>query len=273
MTTIESIVAQYGPDNYGVERIRMNCENPEHQAFLFGVFELQTDSHRKEELIDLLAFRPPCLDSEDVGRAVLNFLSSDEVCATLITRAIRAGVDVNQTFVGISTTYTPLSYAAHRGAIDIAIELISLGADVEATTLGKESLTPLEAAACKGDREMVRLLLENGANPNRGSPISYAILGADPNVVHLLTTYGSDTERILARLVAQTKYPDTFIAFLDNTSYSPTAAADEDNCLFYHAAARHATTPTADTLAMVKALLDHGALPEQAREHAHRLPL
>jgi len=60
---------------------------------------------------------------------------------------------------------TPLSAAAGADRIDVMRLLIEKGADIE----GKDTAmawTPLMSAAEKGSIEAVRLLLENGANPN-----------------------------------------------------------------------------------------------------------
>lgn len=57
----------------------------------------------------------------------------------------------------------PLHYAASRGDSDIIKALIDAGADVNIRTQ-KNQKTPLHCAAVKGDVESVRTLMENGAN-------------------------------------------------------------------------------------------------------------
>lgn len=274
MTTIEAIVSRYDPrGNYGAEWVRKNCGTPERQAFLFAVYELQTHSDSKEHLIELLAFKGLPLGDPHIARAVLDFLTSEEECFPLIPLAVAAGIDRDQLFSGFSYRYTPLSYIARSGNIEAAAALLALGADIDGKNLDPScSPTPLAAAALSGYRDMVSFLLERGADPNHGSPLSYAVRGSDPNVVHLLTAYGADSNRINANILARASSLEVFVAFLDNTCYSPSKPTDEDNCLLHHVAARHAARPTAVTLGMLQELLKRGASPEQAREHAHCLP-
>jgi hypothetical protein len=58
---------------------------------------------------------------------------------------------------------TPLEIAAYQNAIDVAKILIHNGADIEG---GSKNCTPLISAIIGGHQEMVKLLVENGANVN-----------------------------------------------------------------------------------------------------------
>jgi tetratricopeptide (TPR) repeat protein len=58
---------------------------------------------------------------------------------------------------------TPLSVAADRGNIAIAMQMMQLGANPN--TQGYQGVTPLMLAAQRGDEAMVRLLLTRGADP------------------------------------------------------------------------------------------------------------
>lgn len=59
---------------------------------------------------------------------------------------------------------TPLGYAIVQHRFEAAYELLAAGADVNAATPGA-LVTPLHRAADRGDADMVRLLLENKADP------------------------------------------------------------------------------------------------------------
>ncbi len=69
------------------------------------------------------------------------------------------GIDVNTTFPIVGTH--ALMVAAAFGHVDTVRALIDKGADVNAKDL--TGWTPLHAAAFKGNMQIVRLLLENGA--------------------------------------------------------------------------------------------------------------
>ena len=60
---------------------------------------------------------------------------------------------------------TALMYATHRGDIDIVRLLLERGADPNKQT--KDGWTPLMYATEKGNIDIVRLLLENGADPTK----------------------------------------------------------------------------------------------------------
>ena len=63
-----------------------------------------------------------------------------------------------------STSYPPLVLAAHQGHKIICEELLNKGANVNHSRNDKTT-TALHAAICGGHSTIVRLLLENGANP------------------------------------------------------------------------------------------------------------
>ncbi len=58
---------------------------------------------------------------------------------------------------------TAMTVAANTGNLDIARLLIERGANVNR---GTSWSAPIHSAVANGDYEMTRLLLENGANPN-----------------------------------------------------------------------------------------------------------
>lgn len=64
----------------------------------------------------------------------------------------------------INVLPSALYYAAHAGLTDSVRELLAQGMNVNAT--GGRYGTPLQAASCKGYRDVIALLLENGADVN-----------------------------------------------------------------------------------------------------------
>ena len=91
--------------------------------------------------------------------------------------------------------WTPLHLAAYMGRAEAARTLVSRGAPVDAVSTNGTKNTPLCAAlAGSGDHEIVRLLLEAGADPN-----FRAELGVTP--LHLAASRGADAlvHRLLER--------------------------------------------------------------------------
>jgi ankyrin repeat protein len=60
--------------------------------------------------------------------------------------------------------WTPLHWAAHKGHVDVIRLLLEKGANVNAQD--KDRWTPLHWPAVRRDVDVVRLLLEKGANVN-----------------------------------------------------------------------------------------------------------
>ena len=88
---------------------------------------------------------------------------------------VDAGLDVNRA----SLHDTPLSATARVGTVETAQWLLDHGADVNAK-VEPRGATPLHTAVEEGRLEMVRLLLERGANPDilHGNPQRNALAAA-----------------------------------------------------------------------------------------------
>jgi ankyrin repeat protein len=85
-----------------------------------------------------------------------------------------------------SDGWTPLHLAAYMGRAEAARALLSRGAPIDAVSKNSTANTPLCAAlAGKGDAEVVRLLLEAGANPNFRA-------GQGVTPLHLAASRGAD---------------------------------------------------------------------------------
>jgi hypothetical protein len=78
-----------------------------------------------------------------------------------VNELLSSGADVNERN---SRGVTPLMAAAHKGNLDLTKLLVEKGADVNATT--PKGLTPLMAAVEAGNPEVVRFLLSKGADAN-----------------------------------------------------------------------------------------------------------
>lgn len=74
---------------------------------------------------------------------------------------LRKGVDVN---IKDQSGYSPLHYAARRGDLGICQLLLKYSAQVDATTKAGQA-TPLHRASFMGHSDVVRLLLDHGADP------------------------------------------------------------------------------------------------------------
>ncbi|EHK47127.1 hypothetical protein TRIATDRAFT_217580 [Trichoderma atroviride IMI 206040] len=89
-----------------------------------------------------------------------------------------------------------LHYAVVSGSVDCVRILLAAGADQE-LLMSENEYSPLLLASEDGQTEIVRLLLENGANPEikttePTTPLSVAIAGRHAEVVSILLEYGAD---------------------------------------------------------------------------------
>ena len=92
---------------------------------------------------------------------------------------------------------TPLHLAARQGHVRTASALLAAGASVDAKD--KDGWTPLHLAADGGHEEVVRLLLDDKADPNalnnhadKLSPLHGAVLSGKRKIVELLIDHGAD---------------------------------------------------------------------------------
>jgi ankyrin repeat protein len=99
-----------------------------------------------------------------------------------------------------SNSWTALIWAARSGSVDAVTLLLDSGADVnqDGPTGDDWDATPLQHAILERQPAVVRLLLERGADPNRGSgrkslsPLFLAAGDADPTILTLLLAHGVD---------------------------------------------------------------------------------
>ena len=125
-----------------------------------------------------------------------------------IAKLVREGADPNGRAGG--NDWTPLMHAIHKRRYAAAVALIHNGADVNASAA---DLTALMMAAGYGDALLVRMLIENGANPRKaaadGSNALTAAVGGVPDIDNF--TVGK----------CQTEAVTALIAFAPDLSVTP----------------------------------------------------
>ncbi len=102
-----------------------------------------------------------------------------------IKELIAEGINVNK--VNKNDRLTPLLLAIKLRRADIVKLLIDASANLHKAMIYAD--TPLGFAAAKGNLEIVKLLLEVGADPNKGiygSPLHRAVLGEYSDIVKIL---------------------------------------------------------------------------------------
>lgn len=108
-----------------------------------------------------------------------------------VERQLALGVNANSRH--FFTRDTPLIEAAGHGRVEIVKLLIDRGADVNLK--GEAWYGPLHAAAMGGHVEVVKLLLDHGAKVNifsHNKPLHYAAKNGHIEVAEILITHGAD---------------------------------------------------------------------------------
>ena len=135
----------------------------------------------------------------DPAQDLLNAIDKNNLSAA--RTALDAGANVNEATnnaLGL-LTITPLSYAVHHQATEIVKLLLERGANINA----KDPLgtgTPLNEAAEKGYTEIAAMLLNKGADPEvrdetmNFTPLLDAAVGAHTEVAKLLLDHGASVD-------------------------------------------------------------------------------
>jgi len=167
--------------------------------------------------------------------------------------------------------WTALHYAVSEGHREVAEILLASGA--EPGPVARDGQTPLSLAAGRGDLDLVRILIREGAPVRRPpglessrpwrSPAAAALLRhSDEPMVRLLLSEGADANEDPAALISAAMQGDSSI-----TALLLDAGADPDGSL------REGVTPLmisagAGHLGVVRALLAGGADPDRRDERA-----
>jgi hypothetical protein len=113
-----------------------------------------------------------CDDSRNEGDQVHRAIKRHDY--SRIAGMLEAGLDPNRGY-GYHCDFTPLMYAAQEGDTPICELLLSAGADPDVAGHFREAA--LAVAALAGQRKVVSLLLDRGANPRGGLPGHEVLLG------------------------------------------------------------------------------------------------
>jgi uncharacterized protein len=99
--------------------------------------------------------------------------------------------------------FTALHLASFFGHADIAGELLRRGADVNAVARNQLAVQPINSGAAGNHTEVVRVLLEHGADPNARdaagfAPIHAAAHSGNGELFELLVAHGADQDAATA---------------------------------------------------------------------------
>lgn len=174
------------------------------RAALLKAVELETPLLKEPvptipELVDIIQKMPPIENGEDEKddelknifvKAVIN--GHKEIVEVLLNRKI----DPNSAF-DKKNNVSVLNSAAYHGYIDITKLLIAANADInyECKTYSGDTQTPLFSSVAGKNKEMVQLLLEAKADPNKGqgwhSTVGLAIMTHQHDTIMMLTKAGA----------------------------------------------------------------------------------
>jgi ankyrin repeat protein len=108
-------------------------------------------------------------------------------------RELAAAADVN---TAGADGFQPLGLACYFGHEDVARFLLSAGADVKLASKNAMQVQPIHAATARRSASIVKLLLENGADPNARQQMGYTPMDAarqngDREIMDLLSAHGA----------------------------------------------------------------------------------
>ena len=148
------------------------------------------------EVVQLLLAAPGIdVEAQDPEGVTALYISVQNNFPDIVEQLVRRGADVN---LPRSDGATPLYVAAHKRYLKVARTLLQApGIKVNQAAGGR--FIPLKAAARKGHKDIVRLLLRNGADPNikndtGSTPLHAACVTGDTAIVEMLLHAGSDMD-------------------------------------------------------------------------------
>ena len=120
-------------------------------------------------------------------------------CVAGLVPYVLRQIDANRDLLDAHSNdgWTPLHLAAFFGYPELAKELLSRGVNVDVRSSNAMRNTPLHAAVAGRQTELMRLLLENGADANANQEGGWTALHAaaqngDREMAELLIAYGAD---------------------------------------------------------------------------------
>ena len=122
--------------------------------------------------------------ANDNGVSPLHLACTNQ-SAAIISRLLRAGADPN---VAKWTGESPLMTCANTRAVKAVADLLTHGADINATENNKDQ-TPLMWAAAEGHADVIKLLIDRGANVNARSK---TVLEPAPFLIPTESTMGQN---------------------------------------------------------------------------------
>lgn len=146
----------------------------------------------------------PLLDSHgttqsivyESGRTAMQIAASSGQ-SDLVSRLIRAGIDVNEAPCGVDGR-SALQAAAEAGHYNVVTQLLSAGANPNGPVSPVKGCSALEAAAANNQLAIVAQLLAHGAmtasSPHRKSALHIAAGNGNDAIVALLLAYGCDLD-------------------------------------------------------------------------------
>jgi ankyrin repeat protein len=175
---------------------------------------------------------------------------------TEVERQLALGVNVNSRHY--FTRDTPLIEAAYSGHVEIVKILIDHGADVNLK--GEAWCGPLHAAALGGHVEVVKLLLHHGADVNifsHNKPLHYAAMNGHIEVAQILIAHGAD---INAKGTDEYTPLGTAVSNLqvDMVEYLLSKGADVNARAIYGCSPLH-TAVSKRNIELARLLSEHGA--------------
>ena len=162
------------------------------------------------EVVKLLLAAPRIdIDRPKANGATVLYTAVRQNFPGIVEQLVRGGADVN---LGLADGTTPLYLASYNGCLEVVSSLLQApGMRVNQGAGG--SFIPLGAAAQRGHRNIVRLLLGNGADPNMKdstglTALHAACLAGDAAIAEALLHFGADPDAEVTDLGGQPQTPD-----------------------------------------------------------------
>ncbi len=144
--------------------------------------------HRKQEAVEFLLSRDP-------------ELTLHEACAVGALDTVKRIVKEKGRLIDAHSAdgFTPLALACFFGHPEIAAHLVNQGANINLAATNQMKVAPIHAAAAARQFEIVKMLVENGADVNAKQhqgfvPLHAAAQNGDAEMAKLLLDHGADAK-------------------------------------------------------------------------------